>query len=178
MSPQRAVPKGPGKNFRNAVEWFDISGGDAGDECGALQFDIDNIVPDHILNELLDGAEVGDGKSAVKAASSSWEAPSFIVQGGLSAEQMRRIEANRQVGLAMQATKAQARESCGASAIHFKFDDSDGEDFQDQPDLSQELDYIELPSLQVKRRKLLHKTNPIGTGYPVTALISRTVYKI
>ena len=58
------------------------------------------------------------------------------------------------------------------------FDDAEVCEFQEEQDLRHEFIGVESQPIQVKRRRLLAKTNPINTGYPSTALLTRAVYKV
>ncbi len=58
------------------------------------------------------------------------------------------------------------------------FGDAEGGELQEEPDLRHEFIEVESQPIQLKRRRLLAKTNPINTGYPLTALLTRAVYKV
>ena len=96
----------------------------------------------------------------------------------LSEEQLRRIERNRDIALAIRAAFERPAREPSAAAHSFNFDEAEGGEFEEQPNWNQSFDNSETPSCNGKRRKLLVKTSPIGTWYPLTALGSRAAYKV
>ena len=85
-------------------------------------------------------------------------------------DQLGRIARNRDIALAIRA-------ACERPA-RCNFDDADGGEFGDQPSWSQDFTSEANQNYDGKRRKLLVKSSPIGTGYPLIALGSRAAYKV
>ena len=165
------------------AQMFDITGN------GAEHYDLDDkdaynnnhmdYVPDSWLNALLDEQEANDATEVVvgEAASSGSQAPTYLIQGELTEDQCTRIARNRQISLDIQV--AIGSNSKRPALLHrTSFDDAEGGEFQEEPDLRHESIEVESQPTQVKRRRLFAKTNPINTGYPLTALLTRAVYKV
>ena len=137
-----------------------------------------------------------------ETASSSSQAPTFVIQnplavganpigdtevaakmgpnrnGKLTVEQLSRIERNRQFALAIQRSLESSKEERPSKVHRINFDESDDEHFHNQDQGEFELNDASEPNLPIRRRKLMTKTNPIGTGYPLIALVNRATYKV
>jgi len=98
--------------------------------------------------------------------------------GKLTVEQLSRIERNRLIALAIQMSHDSLKEERPTKSHRINFDDSGDEQFQDQNEVGFELNNLSEPNFHIRRRKLMTKTNPIGTGYPLTALVNRATYKV
>jgi len=182
------------------AKMFDITGNSAEhhdlNDNNAYDNNHMDYVPDTWLNALLDEQEANDATQVVvcEAASSSSQAPSYVISdsvkgecsakterskhGKLTAEQLARIDRNRQIALALQMSRDLLSDERPPKSHRINFDDSGDEHFQDQPDLRHELNDASEPNFRIRRRKLLTKSSPIGTGYPMTALVSRATYKV
>ena len=90
--------------------------------------------------------------------------------GKLTAEQLSRIDRNRQIALALQMSHGSLTEERPTKSHRINFDDSGDEQFQDQTEVGFELNDSNEPNFKIRRRKLLTKSNPIGTVYPFPSL--------
>ena len=83
-----------------------------------------------------------------------------------------------QIALALQMSRDLLSDERPPKSHRINFDDSGDEHFQDQPDLRHELNDASEHNFTIRRRKLLSKSSPIGTGYSMIALVSRATYKV
>ena len=98
--------------------------------------------------------------------------------GKLTVEQLSRIERNRQFALAIQRSLESSKDERPSKVHRINFDEADDEHFHEQDQGEFELNEVSEPNLPTRRRRLWTKTNPMGTGFPLTALVNRATYKI
>ena len=185
------------------AEHFDLTGGDA----YSNNFINTEHIPECWLNALLDDeeAERADRDTVRETASYSSQAPTFVLKNlledgsspngdkeveakmepnhksKLTVEQLSRIERNRQLAIAIQRSLDPAENARPCKIHRINFDEADDSHFQEEDEVDPGefgLNEVSGPNLPTRRRRLWKKTNPIGTGFPLTALVNRATYKI